>query len=589
MPHTKETQPLPKASWCWDLIGLTLISLVFFALFLGSSPLRLPDEGRYAEVAREMFAHLNFITPTLNSVVFFDKPPLYYWLSAVAMSIGGVNEWTARAAPAFFGMLGVLGIYITGRLIDNRRTGWIAAGILATTPLYFLISHFANCDLIVAVCISLSLWSFLITLVRPELSIRRWAMGSAYVWCALAMLAKGLIGIVFPAAIIGLYILIFNRWSLIKRMYLIPGLILVLAIVLPWFILVSKNNADFLHYFFYIQQYQRFISHSFNDKESFWFYIPIVLLGMWPWTLWLMQSIIQPISHRLTLAAKDRTIHVFLLLWAAVILVFFSIPTSKTIGYIVPIFPPLALMLARYISSIPVNSPQRRLTLLNLIIIFIAALLLIIAPFVIYKLPLTIALSMSLGFGLLILSILGYYALHRNCRFYHIIIVINAILLISTMALAYLGGTSSAKAAAIWIKNQHIPIHQIYVYNKYPFDLPFYLQNPIHIVLPNWQEANLATEDSWRGEFAYALQQAPRANPNFVNQADFIQQWQSGQPMYIIITAKQVDDLQTTLGTKIVNRLSINHKWRLVTNQAVHVGTDLVPAQPERPQGGPLQ
>lgn len=551
--------------WLMDLLIIALFCVVYLFLFLGGYPLRLPDEGRYAEVAREMLNQHNYITPTLNGVVFFDKPPLYYWLSALAMHIGGVNESMARAASALFGLLGILGAYVTGYVLDDRRTGLMAAGILGTMPLYFLAAHFANCDLIVAVSISLSLWSTLIAIVRPEINIRRLAMLSAYFWCALAILAKGLIGLVFPVAAIGLFILVFNRWSLIKSLYLVPGLLLIALLILPWFIAVSRANPDFLNYFFYVQQYLRFISHSFNDPEPFWFYIPVILLGLWPWPFYLIQTFKQ--SLRKPLQQSNNTINGFLIIWALVIFIFFSIPTSKTIGYIVPVFPPLALLLARYVAALKPENMLKFPGIISLFMLLLIGLALLIVP---HFIPLYFSsiVTTCLGLGLLVLSAIGFYLYRRAYPIYLLIIGTNVVLLLVAIMFGNLGASTSAKPLAIWLNTHHISADKVYAYERYPFDLPFYLQSPIKIVTQNWQDPALSSKDSWDGEFAYGLQQTPKASRYFINQADFVATWSSQQPIYVLVATKHVPTFQADVGTTQLTQLVHSKQWTLVTNVA---------------------
>ncbi len=562
------TENSSHSSWCFDLIILTLIGIVLYSLFLGSFPLHVPDEGRYGEVAREMLVNHNYVTPTLNGVIFFDKPPLYYWLTAFAMHLAGVNEWTARAAPAFFGLLGTLGIYITGRLLYDRRTGIIAAGILTSMPAYFFAAHYANCDLIVAVCISLSLWSVLIAITRPMYQTR--FMISAYLWCALAILAKGLIGIVFPLAIIGLFILLFNRWSLIKRMHILPGLILILLIALPWFIAASRANPDFLHYFFYIQHYQRFISHSFNDQKPFWFYLPVVIIGALPWSLYLGTCILKLIRnikqrfHASTIC-EQRDIQGFLWLWILFTLLFFSLPASKIVGYILPIFPPLALVIAHDIVQTR-DKLSRLPALLSLLLLSLMGLAFIIAPHIIHVHVSTLVVNV-VGLILLLLSGIGVYCYYHKKSIPAIIINANMICMLVMLAFAYLAAIDSTKPIAIWAKKHHIPPSSIYVYDRYPFDLPFYLQAKVNVVSTNWQDTTLPNKDNWRGEFAYGLQYMQAGSIHFINRDTFISTWHEKAPVYAIIYAKHADTFRAETNTKSLRPIAVAQQWWLICNQ----------------------
>ena len=186
-----------QRSWIIDLALLGAILSLFYAFCLGSYPLFTPDEGRYSEVAREMVATGDYITPRVNGVIFLDKPILYYWLQATAINLFGLNEWALRFFPALFGVFGCLMSYACGRKLFNRRTGIVAAVILGATPLYFASAHYANLDLEVAVWISCTLLSFITAVRNPARPQASWLFAT-YIFAALAFLTKGLIGFAFP-------------------------------------------------------------------------------------------------------------------------------------------------------------------------------------------------------------------------------------------------------------------------------------------------------------------------------------------------------------------------------------------------------
>lgn len=233
-----------------DCFFVALAGLVFFCAFLGGYHLIVPDEGRYIEVAREMVATHNYITPFLNGTAFLDKPILYYWLESLLIQSFGLNEWSVRLLPVFFGMMGAVLAYLAGYfLYQSRRTGWLAALILMTNFLYFLSSHYADMDLMLAILLSGALWFFIIAL-NAKVKHQGLCFYIAYIFSALAFLTKGLMGIVFPAMIIGLWIVFSNRWHVILKMRLVSGLLLFGVLVAPWFALVQKQNPEFLYYFF---------------------------------------------------------------------------------------------------------------------------------------------------------------------------------------------------------------------------------------------------------------------------------------------------------------------------------------------------
>ena len=237
-----------RNTWLSDTCSLVIFIGIFYLLWLGSYSLFTPDEGRYSEVAREMVATNDYITPRVNGVAFLDKPVLYYWLQAAAINLFGVNEWALRFFPALLGVLGCIVTYICGRQLFDRRTGIIAAIILATTPLYFGGAHYADLNLEVAVLITCTLL-FFITAIQTSGRNQRNFIIAAWVSAALAFLTKGLIGIAFPAMIAGTWIILLWRWDVLKKIRLITGFMLFIIITLPWYMLVQKANPAFLHYF----------------------------------------------------------------------------------------------------------------------------------------------------------------------------------------------------------------------------------------------------------------------------------------------------------------------------------------------------
>ena len=320
----------------WLGIGFTIL----YFMFLGSHPLFSPDESRYSEVAREMLASHDFIIPHLNGSLFFHKPILFYWLQTLSLSVGGINPWSIRAIPALFGIGGILFTYWSTSLLLGRQTGRLSAIILGTTPLYFGAAHYANMDLEVAVWISFSLLSLLIGILHNKKS---W-LWFAYVCGGLAFLTKGLIGIFFPVAIMGLWILITHQWNLIKKLQLPLGILLLAVIILPWLILASRANPDFLHFFFLVQQLQRFSSNQFNSIQPWWFYIVLMVGGFLPWSYFFFTRL-KPFYKQY----YNNKIVIYLTLWVIVVLIFFSIPASKLAGYILPMFTPLAILTAMII------------------------------------------------------------------------------------------------------------------------------------------------------------------------------------------------------------------------------------------------
>lgn len=335
-----------SGGWLRDLLILAVVLGIPFFQYLGGLPLIDPDEGRYAEIPREMLERGDLITPTLNYVKYFEKPPLLYWINAASLKIFGQNEFAARFPSALCGLLTVLATYIIARQLYGRRAALISALILGTSAGFVIQSRIILTDMLLTFCLTAALGSFIVAAGREGRRSRALPWYLFYLFCALATLAKGLIGMVFPAGIVFFYILLSRRWILLREMRLIPGLLLFLAVASPWFVAVSLRNPEFAHFFFIREHFQRFSSTMHGRYQPFWFFVPVLLGTMLPWSFFIPGALVR--------AWRDRRhdggqAGMYLLIWTAVIFLFFSKSSSKLVPYILPIFPSLAMLIGHRI------------------------------------------------------------------------------------------------------------------------------------------------------------------------------------------------------------------------------------------------
>lgn len=537
-----------RSNWLIDILSLAGIFILFYTFWLGSYPLFTPDEGRYSEVAREMIATNDYITPRIDGVAFLDKPILYYWLQAAAMKLLGVNEWALRLFPALLSILGCLMTYICGRRLFNRRTGLISAIVLATTPLYFGNAHYANLDLEVAVLVSCSLLA-LITAFQSTDKSRNYFLFAAYFFAALAFLTKGLIGIVFPGMIAVAYILFLSRWDILRKIHCIAGFALILIIVLPWYILVQQANPEFLHYFFVTQQVTRFLSASeFNNKTSVLFFIPIVFIGFFPWTIFLIQALNKHIRN-VRQARHKHQVELFLLLWFVIIFTFFSIPKSKTIGYILPVFPALALLVGHYISSAWEYTQQKGIywSIVNFVLIgtLLAACLLVLPHINImdlssglkpYLTAIAIIMMISAISSIFIRkkeTLLPLFATCASCS--------AAFLLTLTLGAPHLN-QSSAKQLVTELKTIIKPQDEVINYFKFFQDVPLYLGQRVTIVA-DWNSPEIPYKDNWVRELWYGMA-FQKTKDWLINEETFWQSWESEKRIFVFLNANYFDQFK---------------------------------------------
>lgn len=319
---------------------VALVAIVWFAN-LDARRLIRPDEGRYAEIAREMAATGDWITPRLNGIKYFEKPPLQYWITAGAYRAFGVDEWTARLWPATAGALTVLLVWRTGRRVFGRvagdRAGLVAAGMLWMAAN----AHLNTLDMGFTFWLIAGVAAFL-GAQRDDATDRERRRGMALAWaaCAGAVMSKGLAGLVLPGGAIFCYLLATRDWKFLGRLHLLSGLAIVLALCAPWFVAVSVANPEFPDFFFVREHFQRYLTTVHRRTEPWWYFLPLLVAGALPWTPLALRSVWRP-GRDDPPGARFRP-RLFLACWCAFVLLFFSASSSKLPSYILPIFPAVA-------------------------------------------------------------------------------------------------------------------------------------------------------------------------------------------------------------------------------------------------------
>ncbi|MEI6000610.1 glycosyltransferase family 39 protein [Paraburkholderia bengalensis] len=340
---------------------LVLALAVIWFVPLGWRHLLPSDEGRYAEMAREMFVTGDWITPRYNGYKYFEKPPLQTWANALSFAWFGIGEWQARLYTALTGFAGVLLIGYTGARVFNVATGLFAALVLASAPYWYLMGHFNTLDMGLSFWMEVTLCALLLA-QRPGLAAREQRLWMWLVWAsmALAVLSKGLVGLILPGAVLVLYTLIARDWALWKRLYLVSGLIVFFAVVTPWFVLVQDRNPEFFNFFFIVQQFRRYLTPEQNRPGAFYYFLPVMLVGFLPWLSVTLQSVRH--ASRMPRQANGFAPVTLLFVWSAFIFLFFSASHSKLISYTLPIAPALALVIGMYLPLVTREQFHRHLT-----------------------------------------------------------------------------------------------------------------------------------------------------------------------------------------------------------------------------------
>ena len=257
---------------------MLLIAIIIWCGNLEYRKLVLSDEGRYSEIPRYMAHSGDWITPRLNGIKYFEKPPLQYWATAAAYDLFGEHHWTARLWPALTGFLGVLLLFHAGARLFGTEAGLYAALVLGSSLLYSIAAHINTLDMGLTFFLGLALIGLLLALdARADAGTHRLWMHVAWAGSALAVLSKGLIGIVLPAAVIVLYMLVKRDFAWWRKLHLASGGLLFLAVCAPWFIAVSIANPEFPWFFFVHEHLQRYTSTIHQRYQPWYYFVPILL------------------------------------------------------------------------------------------------------------------------------------------------------------------------------------------------------------------------------------------------------------------------------------------------------------------------
>jgi 4-amino-4-deoxy-L-arabinose transferase-like glycosyltransferase len=334
----------------YHLLALALLCGGVYFYRLGYLPFLGPDEPRYAAVAREMYLSGDWVTPRLAGLHWFEKPALTYWLAAAGYTLFGVSEFAARFGVAAAATAGVLMLYFFGRRVGSARFGYLSAAALATSGLWVGFGQASTFDLPLAVTFEVALLSFFLW-ERGDAA----GSGGSRLWLVscfgmgLAVLAKGLVGVVLPSVIIGLYLLLTGRLlALLKRpLLLAAGAAVFLATVSTWYApMLIRHGQEFVNEFFIGHHFQRFLTNKYKHPQPFYFFFFVALVGCFPWTLQLQQQALDLIRSRRELTTSPQArLKLYLWLWVMIPVLFFSLSTSKLTGYILPIFPAVALLI----------------------------------------------------------------------------------------------------------------------------------------------------------------------------------------------------------------------------------------------------
>jgi 4-amino-4-deoxy-L-arabinose transferase-like glycosyltransferase len=451
-----------------------------------------------------MVASGDWVTPRLDGIKYFEKPALGYWATAAAFEVFGEHAWTVRLWPALSGMLGLLLSFALGLRLYDQRAALLAVLVQASALLYVAMARIATLDMGLTLGLQIAMTALALLVQRPQPTREQaWRLPLLLgIGVALAVLAKGLVGILIPGAVALLFMLIHRDWRLALRAEPWWTLAALLLLAAPWFVLVSARNPEFAHFFFIFEHFQRYLSSAgFERYQPAWFFLPVLALGFLPWITLL------PGALRFAWRAArdgDRPTSL-LLLWAAFVLLFFSLSQSKLAPYILPLFAPLSLLTGRAIAGMPAQRFAAHLRVVAWFAGGVGAIVLLLwrappAAALVARASTTSILGFAAAFLLLALGAgIGARLSRRGLTLAAAAATCVGGLLLAQSALLAAGYLPRMRALVL-LEQQLRPWvgadTRVYCVNGYPQPLPFYLQHTCTLV-------------GYRGELDFGLQQEP--------------------------------------------------------------------------------
>jgi 4-amino-4-deoxy-L-arabinose transferase-like glycosyltransferase len=354
---------------------LFLIPFILYIGLLSVIPQTEPDEARYSLIASAMNQSGNYVTPHIKHTIYLEKPPLVSWVTAMFFKIFGENDFAARLFAALCAWGCILLAYFMGRHLSDEKTGLYAAMLLTISLFPFILGHINVLDMPLTFFTCLSIWLGYVAVQEQK----KYLFYLFYLACALAFLIKGVIGVVFPVGILIIWLIWAGRWRQILTLFSPVGMIIFLSVVCPWLILAQKENSDFLWFFFVREHFLRFATKMHGKTEPFYFYLPIIIGGVIPWAFYLIKAWKNKYIRESLFSTDENKL---LVVWFLLILIFYTVSSSKLVTYMAPLFLPISLfagcIFKKYEEEMQVVQTKGRKIIYRLAIIF-QSLILIVA------------------------------------------------------------------------------------------------------------------------------------------------------------------------------------------------------------------
>lgn len=526
----------PGAGGTYVLLA-AFVAVLWLAI-LPSRPLFNPDEGRYAEIPREMLSDGDWIIPHLDGVAYVEKPPLQYWATAASLRLFGHGVFAARFYTALCALGTLIVVWVAARTLWNSATAWRASAVLCSLMLFVVLGQLLTLDMSLTFYMTVAMAAFLLAQRPPQAkqapaAERRWML-LAWAATALGVLTKGLVAAAIPAAVLVLYSLYARDFSPWRRSHAAWGIPLFLAITVPWHWLAARRLTGFLQFFFVHEQLSRYLTPSADREEVWWFFAAVFALGSIPWTLSAVRVVLCGWRRRMPRGQFDPAL--FLWIWIVFVCVFFSLSDSKLIPYILPAMPAAALL----IGASPAQALRRDVAF-GAVFTVLAAVTLGAAS--LYGPRLLPASDRNQYFSMLagplaqiaaLLAVSGIFVLFQGRRdLTRAAVFLGAGWCLAGLLLMRAAGAVAPVYSGIVLARalgQIPPDAPIYSVGTYDQTLPFYWRRTLELV-------------AYRSEFDFGLRHDP--NPEIPGVAQFVERWRRLPEAYAVMEKAMFDDLKS--------------------------------------------
>jgi 4-amino-4-deoxy-L-arabinose transferase-like glycosyltransferase len=523
------------------IIALLLLSYAFFFYGIGDYSLKEPDEGRYAEIPREMNELHDYVVPHLNYVRYFEKPPLLYWTTAASFKLFGTNEWAFRFPNALSAFLCVIFLYFFIRRWFNEQMAFLSSIILITSFSFLAMARIVTTDMLFTMCLFLSLLLFY-GYYREK---KPFFIYLFYVAIAAATLAKGPVALILMGGTILIFLFTERNFRFIMEMKLIKGLAIYLTITLPWIIAISLREKEFLYFFFMDQHILRFLTSKHKRSGPIYYFLPVLFGGMFPWSIFIPRAIAN--------TWKNKELRL-MLIWVFVVFAFFSVSGSKLPPYILPLFPPIAIILGYLFHEKwqlqVINRVEISIYILIFLTIGAAALLSQISPLSVYIQNMAEDNTVSIMKDLLVFSLwvsLSSFIIVFFLIFKRFTTHTWSFILLSSFSLAIMLGIlfnlavvdklNTAKNIATMINGHKAQADYIIDYSSYDQTIPFYIKQGITVA-------------SYTGELEMGSKYEDAKNI-FISEEEFLMLLSSDKKILFVTKQKRLKRLQEMFPERI--------------------------------------